>query len=699
MKKYSSFFFFMTILFVFMVVAGSGYSQNDHFVKVDFNQTNLQFGSRIVVPVRMTGNQIANFRHIIKYDHEVLTYVNDSVPPTSKIFGTGTLLANANHSSYPGAIYLAFTMVTGSFNYTNDEIVYYMFFTYNGGVTNFTWWPEALITPPATQPGTGCFLKNVNGGVPAYWLGTTGWQVTGTGTVTGTSPVLTSVIGGGDWDTPATWLENAGGGTKVPSIIYDVIISQNVVTVNSALGTGKCHNLTINNGGRLTLNSGKTLSPTGTFTIQSNGSFIDQNVTSSNNLAAKVKRNITGNYPGNGLPTASTIWHYVSSPVSNSTIGVFLGCLLNKWTEGSTLYGGNWDTLCLPLTLPLEVGRGYAVAAFPAFGDAQFNGPLNTGNIVKSGLTNTNPANIAYGYNLLGNPYASGLKWDAAIGRTNVEGAIYLWNGTTYITKTTVDNYEIQPEQGFFVHATASGASVTLMNSNRVHSSGSFLKSTVDNQLTLTVTGNELSDETIIRFNEQSSAGFDSEFDAYKLFGVYNCPQIFSILPEFNLSINSLPAATSQEVIPVGFKSGVSGTYTITATDLASFQTGTELYLTDLFTGHMQNLLTNPVYTFTASPANPEHRFDITFSPVGVNDTKHNINYAKIYAVGKTVFVNTPFQIQGSVIIYDLLGREIVKQEIESNTLNKIQVNTLQGYYLVKVVSDQVSATEKVFIR
>jgi hypothetical protein len=543
----------------------------------------------------------------------------------------------------------------------------------------------------------GCWLKNEIGNTPTYWNGRTGWQISGSGAVSGTSPVLTSIPAGGDWLLPATWQENAGGGAKVPTGAYDVIITENVVTVNpTAVNIGKCHNLLINSGGRLTLPIGKGLNVGGLFTIESSGSFIDENLT--NTLSATVKRSITGNYPGSGPPSSSTIWHYVSSPTTNATIGTFLGCLLNKWTEGSTIYGGYWDTLYLPLTLPLEVGRGYSVASFPTFGNAVFSGPLNTGNITKGGLTNTNPSNIYYGFHLLGNPYPSAFKWNDAITKSNVDGAIYLWNGSTYISKIPADNYEVQAEQGFFVHASASGGSVMIPNSNRIHSSGSYLKSNIENQLTITVNGNTYSDETSVRFNDMATTGFDGEYDAYKLSGIYSCPQIFSILPEFNLSINSLPDINTQSIIQLGFKSGIAGSFTLTASGIESFISGTNFYLTDLFTGNVQNLSMNPIYSFSASPSNSEHRFDLTFSPVGLNESNNYFNI-KLYYFEKNIFVNVPSGLDGDITVYDLLGNEIAKKAVESNSLNKIELTAAQGYYLVKVVTNKVTVTEKVFIR
>jgi hypothetical protein len=622
----------------------------------------------------------------------VLTYVSGVY--TGPAYG----IANSPNNNFPlnGQFYLkaalAYSTTSGPANgatYTADT-VFMLTFTFNGGLTQFNF--INIATTTAQSGSSYTFVKAIPYNVINLQT------IYNPGIVSGTALNLTSITGGGDWNTYSTWQENAGGGTKLPNGAYNVIITADPVIINPVTNAAKCYNLTINSGGKLTLNSSKSLTVTGQFTINSNGSFIDQNL--NNNFQAIVKRNITGNYSGSGSAGANTIWHYVTPPVSNGVIGTFLGCLLNKWTENAS--GGIWDTLYLPLTLPLEVGRGYAVAATPTFGDAVFNGPLNHGDIVRSGLTNSDPAYPSnsgyYGYHLLGNPYPSAFRWDASVVRTNVDAAIYLWNGTTYISKLPSDNFEVQSVQGFFVHANANGGSVTFNNSNRIHNFGSFLKSSPLNKLDLTVSGNSYSDETSIRFDENATAGFDGELDAFKLYGLYDCPQLFSILPQNNLSINTLPDVSSNQVIPVGFKTGLSGNFTLTATGFESFLASTTFYLTDLVTGNVQNLNTNPVYSFTATPANPDHRFNLHFTPVGYEE-KNTQDYVRIYSFEDKVYIRTLPGYNGIATVYDLPGRILISQPIEAGTLNVVKKAMPSGYYIVKFISNGLTTTEKVFIR
>ena len=66
--------------------------------------------------------------------------------------------------------------------------------------------------------------------------------------------------------------------------------------------------------------------------------------------------------------------------------------------------------------------------------------------------------------------------------------------------------------------------------------------------------------------------------------------------------------------VQMDFKCGEDGQYTITASQVESFEMGTEIWLEDLQTGsEWQNLVENPEYTFSATPDDPQDRFIIHF--------------------------------------------------------------------------------------
>ena len=138
--------------------------------------------------------------------------------------------------------------------------------------------------------------------------------------------------------------------------------------------------------------------------------------------------------------------------------------------------------------------------------------------------------------------------------------------------------------------------------------------------LKLTATGNGYSDQTIIIFIPEATPGFDPQYDAYKLPGSTCARQLYSIIPGTNLAVNALPEILVNLVVQLGFKVGVSTNYSITATELNSFDPSVTIFLEDTKDGIMLDMKSNPVYTFSATPTDIIERFKLYFRyPVHLN--------------------------------------------------------------------------------
>ena len=213
---------------------------------------------------------------------------------------------------------------------------------------------------------------------------------------------------------------------------------------------------------------------------------------------------------------------------------------------------------------------------------------------------------------------------------------------------------------------------------------------------------NNLSDEAMIRFAESATEGFDSDMDAFKLYSFNaDVPQIFSIGTTYQ-TINALPAqgasSWNEIVVILGFKTGNYGEYTITASDFESFTAGQvntiELY--DDVTEEFIDLLENPSYSFDADQGMNTSRFKVYFnrSIVGIEDMMSTS--AEIYSMEKTIFIKNA---SGVAHIYSLSGQEIMRAELNDNSLNTIYM-TKCGMFIVKVVDgNQGIAVEKVYLR
>ena len=91
-------------------------------------------------------------------------------------------------------------------------------------------------------------------------------------------------------------------------------------------------------------------------------------------------------------------------------------------------------------------------------------------------------------------------------------------------------------------------------------------------------------------------------------------------------------------------------------------------------------------------------RFVLHFrQPNGIGETgAQNVN---IYSNKDIVYVQQPMGLTGEIIIYDLMGQEIIRTSSDGESLMTIKITNGTGYYLVKLITDNISVSEKVFIR
>jgi hypothetical protein len=265
--------------------------------------------------------------------------------------------------------------------------------------------------------------------------------------------------------------------------------------------------------------------------------------------------------------------------------------------------------------------------------------------------------------------------------------------------------------QAFFVYANAASPSVTFPNSARVHdNSVPFYKEAqapndVD-VLYLKAQGNgrESYDLASVVFRDYTTSKYDDAYDAQKIYGDVQTPQLYTLSDDnVNLTINSLPFSDKSSTIPLNlqvFENG-TGSYTLTASNLASFRSGTTIFLEDKKETKTQDLTLNPVYSFNYANGDDPARFLLHFyNPYfGINNHSQN-NYLQIYSFGHDVYVkNRTENLQtGQVFLYNMMGREIAQKQLDRIQLNKYTFNLPDGYYLVRVITKDNTYTGKVYL-
>jgi hypothetical protein len=391
-----------------------------------------------------------------------------------------------------------------------------------------------------------------------------------------------------------------------------------------------------------------------------------------------LRKNSSGDYNDQGVDAAG----------SNAGFGATVPPAMTVGRGYLTAYGSDWN-----------ISSGSPVTH-------NFTGTLNYGNrSLNLTYTETNS------FNLVGNPYPSAIDWKAESGWDRAKLAtndywiyddasgnygVFNYNGATGTHGTTKD---IAPMQAFFVKASASGAVTMTSSVVQLHSNQPWLKegSEVLNVLRfkLTTKANPYYDE----MNLEVDPGLAND-GSEKFWSMHaEAPEIYAIRNGGYYSIERRSAVDDQTVIPVGIKAGISTSYTLQVTGTESFFYAKNIMLEDLKTGAVQDLKTNPSYTFTATPGDAAERFHLRFSgPYGVDEVKET-SPVRIYTYGNDLVVksNTPEPVTGDVYLRNLPGQQVFTQRIDG-VVTRMTLNLPAGCYIATLVTKDRIFSKKVIV-
>lgn len=480
------------------------------------------------------------------------------------------------------------------------------------------------------------------------------------------------------WQAPGTW-DNG-----IPNPTVDAIIN-----FDYALSTDlACNNLTINNGFNFELLPSFNVTVNGDFT--NNGTCILR----SSNLG-DGSLIVDGSVAGSGTFSVERYlsggqWHLVSAPVSGASASVFNGIWLRPYNEATNAYG----EYIVPDATPLPVGQGF-IAWTNSADTRVYSGNLNNGSVGPLGLQLTGLADINTGWNLVGNPYPSSIDWDAVSGWTknSVANAVYVYNGTqyaSYVGGTSVNGGSniIAPGQGFFVQATANGASLSMDNDVRVHSLLHFMKSDTEplNNIRINLSNSLYEDETVITVREFATENYDFENDAAKIAGAAEAPQMYTIKGEdAEMAIHSVASVDEVFNMPVFVEYANDGEHTITWS-----HTLTGEIIPVLFDNLTQTEISaGTVYTYNASMSDPTDRFSFKEISMGVDNIIDGFSFS--YYNNTLVFSTDGVETE----IYTIQGKKILASSNQSIDLSSLA----KGMYIVKAENGTHTVVEKVIVK
>ena len=533
-------------------------------------------------------------------------------------------------------------------------------------------------------------------------MGIEGW-------INSTAPVPFKSGANGNWTNPGSWLSGQG----VPSASWSrVKINTNIILNENR----ELIELSVENEKSLIVDAGAGLTVTGSLSNNSGTSGLelssDASATASlihetTGVNATVERYIP-HYVGNAG------WHFLSSPVVAQAIRPEFVSNENPIPGNDDFYKfdevtnywintkndeGNWNTA---FEDNFVVGRGYNVA-YETDVTKSFTGELNCDDLVLDETTSpaiTYNAEGAAGWNMVGNPYPSAICWNSCT-PTNIDASVYVyqgdagqyasWNGSI----GSLTDGIIPPMNGFFIKASA-GASITIPKDARLHTGINYYKSLPNDLLVLSVAGNGYSDNTYLQFNEKATNNFDNPYDAYKLFGIEEAPQLYTVTNTINYSINVVPPSDEATIIPLHLRVGKETGYTLSLTD-NTMNENVPILLKDLFTGQTYDLKKQTELSFNHSPAGPADRFLLMFNgAIGMEEPEHNT--LEIYSYRSTVYIRTREPADMEINVYNMLGQHILGRSEKNRQILELPLAGKQGFYVVRVNTQQRQTTKKVWI-
>lgn len=344
------------------------------------------------------------------------------------------------------------------------------------------------------------------------------------------------------------------------------------------------------------------------------------------------------------IPTGPTNWRFLGSPVAGQTVNDWKDDFYTAGFPGSHSptfsnpvgSGIRWPSVrwydeshtfahadsgwvgVSSTAQALEAGQGFAAwcgtgltttAAFTIDVTGEPNIALTP---ITRALDYTNTGNATIdGYNAVANPLPSPVLFSRLTRTGAVGDRMYIFNPrfgnvAVYDLFTNVGslggNDTIQSSQAFMVQTTATGASISFEEADKVADrQGGFFGGSQQNtfsgvRLNLTSGINGFADEAVVVFGA-GNVGVDAA-DAPKMtFAHPDAPQIATFVGEQLFAINAMGEHNSALSIPVMVNASITGTYTVTASDMHNIGL-TCLVIEDLLTGTRTPLVEGASYSF-----------------------------------------------------------------------------------------------------
>lgn len=408
----------------------------------------------------------------------------------------------------------------------------------------------------------------------------------------------------------------------------------------------------------------------------------------SNPVVGTMQRIITGTNFGTVEQPTNAGYYLIASPVadmdpedvSHMTPAANNGDYdLYAWDATETLEWRNYKDF----EFVLGQGEGYLYANTNT-ATLAFAGQLNASFEGVDGLFFMANDDL-HSLTLVGNPFAYQANFSVYNSGAMVSEPNYLTMNATgdgFISNVATNGMiTLSPMQAVFVQATDDDESFDVNsgspdngNAPELHLSAGLVNIGIRNN------DGTLVDNAIVRFNEGSMMR--------KLYLTENGTRIY--IPNDNEEM-SIVRGSDQGELPVNFKAGANGNYTISIDNTTGLR---YLHLIDNMTGANIDLLQEPSYSFEARTNDYASRFRLVFD---ANNDNGALDDAETFTYfnGSTWVIDN--EGEATLQVIDVMGRVLSSKQINGDA--EVNVNEAAGVYMLRLVNGDSVRTQKIVVR
>jgi len=384
----------------------------------------------------------------------------------------------------------------------------------------------------------------------------------------------------------------------------------------------------------------------------------------------------------------------------------------------------------------MTAGRGYAGSSAGAvtFTDnAVNNGTLNPSMFVDNYSPSPIPGVTGTPFNLMGNPYPSGLNCsELVLDNVGIHGSLYFWiddatGGSGYsaadyaiwnffgtVPNTTGANGSPTPNgfiktgQGFMLRNGDIGTgntSIQFNNSQRVKNTAAnafFKPNADDSKLWLSVNGDgiEFFSQILVGATDDATTGEDLLYDAVRI-PTNTGASLSAVNDQSKYAVLAFPPPALEEVIPLHVFVGESGEFVFRADEMIGFQ-DLDVYLTDTDPNGTSTLLEEgTTVAVNLLSGTYENRFYLNFMPnltVGIDEVDGNSMRAWAFGDRLTIEREGEYDAKSTLQLFDMSGKLVLDNPSVIFNANQTSVSLkglATGIYVVKVINESSVFSQK----